>query len=65
MGICEWVKITRENVKQTDAMKVLVEHVRGLTVAFYVPCHKSIFGNGLFEGMFAQQAEPEVHAWDF
>jgi hypothetical protein len=52
--ICEWVKITREGGKQTDAMKVLVEHERGLTVAFYVPCHKSTFSGWTFEGMFAQ-----------
>jgi hypothetical protein len=65
VAICEWVKITREGGKQTDAMKVLVEHERGLTVAFYVPCHKSIFRGWAFEGMFAQQTEPEVRAWDF
>lgn len=64
LAICESVKITLEGRKQTDAMKVLVEHERGLTVAFYVPCHKSIFGKWTFEGMFVQPAEPEVNAWD-
>ena len=64
VAVCEWVKITREGGKQTDAMKVLVEHERGLTVAFYVPCHRRMFGGWNFEGMFAQPAEPEVRPWD-
>jgi hypothetical protein len=64
LAICEWVKITPEGRKQTDAMKVLVEHERGLTVAFYVPCRKSVFRGWSFEEMFAQQVEPEVMAWE-
>jgi hypothetical protein len=63
VAVCEWVKITPEGGKQTDAMKVLVEHERGLTVAFYVPCHKRLLGNWNFEVMFAQSAEPEVRPW--
>ena len=64
LAICEWTKITCEGRKQTEAMKVLIEHERGLTVAFYVPCHKSVFGGWSFEEMFAQQVEPEVMAWE-
>ena len=64
VAVCEWVKITPEGGKQTDAMKVLVEHERGLTIAFYVPCHKRMFGGWVFEGMFALPAEPEVRPWD-
>jgi hypothetical protein len=64
VAVCEWVKITPDGGKQTDAMKVLVEHERGLTLAFYVPCHKAIFKEWAFEGMFALQTEPEVNAWD-
>ena len=63
VAVCEWVKITPEGGKQTDAMKVLVEHERGLTVAFYVTCHKRVFGGWNFEGMFVQPAEPEVRPW--
>lgn len=63
VAICEWVKITLQSGKQTDAMKVLVEHEQGLTVAFYVPCRKSILRGWQFEEMFAMQAEPEVMAW--
>jgi hypothetical protein len=64
VAVCEWVKITPEGSEQTDAMKVLVEHERGLTIAFYVPCHKRMFGGWAFERMFAQPAEPEVRPWD-
>ena len=64
IGICEWVKITQEGSEQTDAMKVLVEHKRGLTVAFYVPCQKDVVSGWAFEEMFARQAEPEVRGWD-
>lgn len=64
VAICEWVKITPEGGKQTDAMKVLVEHEQGLTVAFYVPCHKRVFRDWSFKEMFAIQAEPEVMAWE-
>jgi hypothetical protein len=63
LAICEWVKIRLDESEQTDAIKVLVEHVKGLTVAFYVPCHKTLFGGWVFEEMFARQCEAEVAAW--
>lgn len=64
IAVCEWVKITPEGGKQTDAMKVLVEHEGGLTIAFYVPCHKRLFSGWIFEGMFARSVDPEVRPWD-
>jgi hypothetical protein len=64
VAVCEWVKITPDGGKRKNAVKVLVEHERGLTIAFYVPCHKRMFGDWNFEGMFAQPAEPEVRPWD-
>jgi len=63
VAVCEWVKITVDGGRQADAMKVLVEHERGLSVAFYVPCHKQVSHNWHFEGMFARQVEPEIKAW--
>ena len=64
IAICEWVHITLEGGRQTDAMKVLVEHERGLTVAFYVPCHENFLSGWQFEAMFVQPAEGEVCPWD-
>jgi hypothetical protein len=45
-------------------MKVLVEHRRGLTVAFYVPCEKKLLKGWQFKPMFAIETEPEVKAWN-
>ena len=63
VAVCEWVNINRD-AQRTDAMKVLVEHKRGLTVAFYVPCHKRFMKGWQFEPMFALSAEAEVKAWN-
>ena len=64
VGVCEWVNITREGSQKSDAVKVLVEHERGLTVAFYVPCRRRLFRGWQFEAMFVRPADPEVRpAW--
>jgi hypothetical protein len=63
VAVCEWVKITPPGEVQTDAIKVLVEHVRGLTVALYLPSRKSLFGGWKFGEVQAMPAEPEVEPW--
>jgi hypothetical protein len=63
VAVCEWVNVDRDG-KRTDAMKVLVEHQRGLTVAFYVPCQKKLMKGWQFQPMFALSAEPEVKPWE-
>ena len=60
---CEWVQITTEG-KTNDAMKVIVEHSRGLSVAFYVPCNKSIFRGWRFLPMIAKQIAPVIVIWN-
>jgi hypothetical protein len=62
IAVCEWVKITPEGGRQTDAIKVLVEHRRGLTVALYLPCKSSLLGWRLGD-MLVKVAEPEVKPW--
>lgn len=62
VAVCEWVNIDRDG-ERIDAMKVLVEHQRGLTVAFYVPCRKKWLKGWQFEPMFALASEAEVKAW--
>jgi len=64
IAVCEWVKITPEGSSQTDAIKVLVEHRRGLTVAFYLPCRKRLLRGWTFGETMALRAQPEVHPWD-
>jgi hypothetical protein len=63
IAVCDWVNIDRD-AKRTDAMKVLVEHKRGLTVAFYVPYQKKFMKGWQFKPMFALSAEAEVKAWE-
>lgn len=60
VAVCEWVRITPDGGTATDAVKVLVEHERGLTVAFYVPCRRRVLFGWRFDAMFAKPAEPEV-----
>jgi hypothetical protein len=60
VAVCEWVRITPEGRAATDAVKVLVEHERGLTVAFYVPCRRRLLFGWRFGAMFVKPAEPEV-----
>lgn len=63
IAVCERVKITPEGGSQTDAIKVLVEHARGLAVAFYLPCHKRLLRGWQFGEIMALPAKPEVGAW--
>jgi hypothetical protein len=63
VAVCEDVTITPAGEKQTRAVKVLVEHRRGLTVALYLPWRRKLFGGCAFGGVVAMPAEAEVHAW--
>jgi len=60
VAVCEWVKITPERGGQTDAAKVLVEHVNGLSVAFYLPLRKKLLGKWETGEMLVMAAPPEV-----
>jgi len=63
VAVCEWVRITPEGGSQTDAIKVLVEHRRGLTVAFYRPCRRRLLRGWTFGETMALPAQPEVRPW--
>lgn len=60
VAVCEWVQITPEGGEQTDAVKVLVEHERGLTMAFYMPCRRRALLGWRFDAMFVKPAEAGV-----
>jgi hypothetical protein len=60
VAVCEWVKITPEGGSQTDAIKVLVEHANGLTVAFYLPMHRRLLGKWEPGDMLVIPAQPEI-----
>ena len=63
VGIAENVNITIPGQSATDAIKVLFEHRRGLTVALYVPFGRKFLGGYVFGDIISMLATPEVKAW--
>jgi hypothetical protein len=63
VAVCEDVRITPAGKNQTPAIKVLVEHRRGLCVALYMPFRKRLFLGYRFDEIFVQPANPEVSPW--
>ena len=65
IAVCEDVTITPAGQKQTEAVKVLVEHRRGLTVALYLRWRRKLLGGYASSQVIAMSAEPEVRPlWD-
>ena len=62
VAVCEWVKITPEKGRLTNAIKVLVEHTNGLAVAFYLPMRKKFLGGWQVGEIIVTPASPEVGA---
>jgi hypothetical protein len=63
IGVAENVTVTLENQRPTQAIKVLFEHKRGLTVALYLPFEKKFLRGYSFGNVFSVAASPEVSAW--
>jgi hypothetical protein len=63
IGTAESVTVTLENRKPAKAIKVLVEHERGLCVAVYLPFEKKVFRGYVMGSVFSRKASPEVKAW--
>lgn len=64
VAVAESVEVTLEGKKATRAIKVLVEHARGLTVAFYMPFEKKLMRGFVMGEMFGVEARAEVTPWD-
>jgi hypothetical protein len=64
IAIAENVTVTRDGQASTDAVKVLFEHRRGLTVALYLPFGKRFLRGYSFGQTFSVSAPPEVNAWN-
>ena len=64
LAVAENVTITLQGENQTDAIKVLVEHKRGLVVALYLPFKKRLLFGHQFGESFTVAATGEVNAWD-
>jgi hypothetical protein len=63
VAVCEDVTITPEGEESTAAIKVLVEHRRGLYLALYLPHHPTPSGDRTFGSVFVIPAAPEVLPW--
>jgi hypothetical protein len=63
VGIAENVQLTLAGGASTNAMKVLIEHRRGLTVALYLPFRKHFFRGYIFGDIISMEAQSEVNPW--
>ena len=63
IGIAENVTITPDGQPTTHAIKVLIEHECGLTIALYLLLSKRLFQDYLFGEIFSVPAIPEVRIW--
>lgn len=62
VGIAENVSLMRGEMP-LQAIKVLLEHERGLTVAMFLPFHKSEGGEYYFGEAFVTPATPALKLW--
>ena len=62
IGIAENVSLTRGDTSM-QAIKVLLEHERGLTVAMFLPFHKADTGEYHFGEAFVTPAPPALNLW--
>jgi hypothetical protein len=63
IGLAEYVTVAREGCRPTDAIKVLIEHRRGLSVALYMPFKKGFIKGYTFGELFCRHVDPEVGAF--
>lgn len=62
-GVAENVTVQRPGSEPTNAIKVLFEHRKGLTVALYLPFEHKVADGYTFGEPFTVLASPEVCAW--
>ena len=62
VGIATQVTLTRGEQPMT-AIRVLLEHERGLVVALFLPFHRADDGNYFFGEAFVTPAEGELSLW--
>jgi hypothetical protein len=61
-AVASQVTLTRGDAPMT-AIRVLVEHERGLTVALFLPFHRADEGRYFFGEAFVMPAEAELNLW--
>lgn len=63
IGVAENVTITPDGQSSTQAIKVLVEHKRGLVIALYLPFKKQFMRGYSFGEVFTVLAAGEINSW--
>lgn len=63
IGVAENVTVTPDGQASTQAIKVLLEHKRGLVIALYLPFKKQFLRGYSFGEVFTVLAAGEVNAW--
>ena len=63
IGVAENVTVTPSGQQPTEAIKVLLEHKRGLVVALYLPYKKQFMRGYSFGQTFTVVSAGEVNAW--
>lgn len=64
VGFAEDVTVTPEGKAPTHAIKVHLEHSRGLTIELYLPFAQDTSGEITFGSTLSMFAPPEINAWD-
>ena len=63
IAVAENVTVVQEGKSRTQAIKILLEHRRGLCVALYLPFKKRFLNGYSFGQPFSVAARSEVVAW--
>ena len=64
IGVAETVTMTPDGQAPSQAIKVLLEHHRGLTMAVYLPFAQDTSGDIKFGSTTSMFVPPEINAWD-
>ncbi|HEU4780843.1 MAG TPA: hypothetical protein VFS58_13255, partial [Steroidobacteraceae bacterium] len=64
IGVAETVTVTPDGQAPSQAIKVLLEHHRGLTMALYLPFAQDISGDIKFGSTLSMFVQPEINPWD-
>lgn len=63
VGLAENVTVTRQGERPTEAIKISLEHRRGLSIALYLPFEKRLFRGYKLGEVFWRHVAPEVGAF--
>jgi hypothetical protein len=62
--VAETVTVSADGKTPSQAIKVLLEHHRGLTMALYLPYAQDTSGDIRFGSTLSMFVPPEINPWD-